>query len=61
MSSWANNTILTKAKSIYGNFIKPDEYEKMAKFKSISELVGYLKKHDNYRDNFKRCSGEFYP
>jgi V/A-type H+-transporting ATPase subunit C len=53
MSSWANNTILTKAKSIYGNFIKPDEYEKMAKFKSISELVGYLKKHDNYRDILK--------
>ncbi len=49
MSSWANNTIITKAKSIYGNFIKPDEYEKMAKFKSLADLVGFLKKHENYR------------
>lgn len=53
MSSWSNNIILTKAKSIYGNFIKPDEYEKMAKFKSVPELVGFLKKHENYRDILK--------
>ncbi len=53
MSSWANNTILTKAKSIYGNFIKPEEYEKMAKFNSVSDLVRYLKKHGNYREILK--------
>ncbi len=49
MSSWANNAISAKAKSIYGNFIKPEEYEKMAKFKSLSDVVGFLKKHENYR------------
>ncbi|MFH0766627.1 MAG: V-type ATPase subunit [Bacillota bacterium] len=53
MSSWANNSIITKAKSIFGNFIKPAEYEKMAKFKSLSDLVSYLKKHENYRDILK--------
>ncbi len=53
MSSWANNTIITKAKSIFGNFIKPDEYERLSKFKSIPELVGYLKKHGNYQGILK--------
>lgn len=53
MSSWANNAIITKAKSIYGNFIKPEEYEKMAKFTSLADLVGFLKKHENYKDILK--------
>ncbi|MBN2299895.1 MAG: V-type ATPase subunit [Acholeplasmataceae bacterium] len=53
MSSWANNTVIAKAKSIYGNFIKPDEYEKISKFKSLPELVGYLKKHENYKTILK--------
>lgn len=50
MNSWANNAIVAKAKSIYGGFIKPDEYIRMTKLKSLSDLVGYLKKHKNYRD-----------
>ncbi|MCF7930154.1 MAG: V-type ATPase subunit [Acholeplasmataceae bacterium] len=53
MSSWANNAISAKAKSIYGNFIKPEEYEKMAKFRSLSDFVGFLKKHENYREILK--------
>lgn len=50
MSSWANNAIVAKAKSIYGGFIKPEEYRRMTKLKSIPDLVGYLKKHKNYQE-----------
>lgn len=53
MSSWANNAVSAKAKSIYGNFIKPEEYEKLAKFRSLSDFVGFLKKHENYREILK--------
>ncbi len=28
MSSWANNAIVTKAKSMYGQFLKPADYDK---------------------------------
>jgi len=48
MSSWANNAIITKSKSIYGNFLKPDDYEKIVKLHSLSDLVSYLKKQKNY-------------
>lgn len=50
MANWANNATIVKAKSIYGNFIKPEEYEKISRFKSIPELVSYLKKHGNYQE-----------
>ncbi len=53
MGNWANNATITKAKSIYGNFIKPEEYEKISRFKSIAELVVYLKKHGNYQEILK--------
>ncbi|MBU1093412.1 MAG: V-type ATPase subunit [Firmicutes bacterium] len=53
MSSWANNAIISKAKSIYGNFIKPEEYEKISKFKTLPDFVGYLKKHENYQNILK--------
>ncbi len=49
MSTWANNAIITKAKSMYGSFLKPDDYEKLIKFNSVADIASFLKKHPNYQ------------
>ena len=48
MSDWANNAITAKAKAMYGNFLKPDDYEKLIKFNSVPDIASFLKKHANY-------------
>ncbi len=50
MGSWAANAIVTKAKSIYGNFLKPDNLIELSKKRSLSEVAGYLKNQKNYQD-----------
>ncbi len=49
MSNQANNAIITKAKSIYGNFLKADDYERLSKMHSVADVVSYLKKQKNYQ------------
>lgn len=53
MSSWANNAIITKAKAMYGNFLKDEDYERLTKMRSLPDLVGYLKKQKNYEQVLK--------
>ncbi|MDY0210181.1 MAG: V-type ATPase subunit [Acholeplasma sp.] len=53
---FANNAIITKAKSIYGNFLKEEDYERIVKFRSIPDLVGFLKKHPNYQEALRDVS-----
>jgi len=48
MSGFAGNAIITKAKSLYGERLYPEDYEELLKFGSIAEIVGYLKKHHKY-------------
>jgi len=48
MSKVANNAIIAKAKTMYGTFLKNDDYEKLIKMVSVSEVVSYLKKHPYY-------------
>lgn len=48
MGAWANNAIIAKAKAMYGNFLKPDDYEKLIKFNAVADIANYLKKHPNY-------------
>ncbi len=33
---------------MYGDFLKAEDYERMIKFTSISDIVSYLKKHPFY-------------
>lgn len=56
MSSWSNNALISKAKSMYGQFLKPSDYEKLIKYHSVSDLVGFLKKHPHYQDILKDVS-----
>lgn len=56
MSSWANNAIISKAKSMYGRFLKASDYEKLVKYQSVADLASYLKKHDHYKDILKDIS-----
>ena len=49
MAAQANNAIITKAKAIYGNFLKKEDYERLSKMHSIVDLVSYLKKQKNYQ------------
>ncbi len=53
MSSWANNAIIAKAKSLYGNFLKEDDYDRLTKLHSLPDLVSYLKKQKNYETILK--------
>ncbi|MBN2504019.1 MAG: V-type ATPase subunit [Bacilli bacterium] len=48
MSSWTSNAIVAKAKSIYGNFLKPEDFDELVKKKSVSEVAAYLKNQKNY-------------
>ena len=41
---FSNNALITKSKSIYGNFLKADDYERIVKLHSVPDLVGFLKK-----------------
>jgi V/A-type H+-transporting ATPase subunit C len=56
MSSWSNNALISKAKSMYGQFLKPSDYEKLTKYHSVADIVGFLKKHPNYQDILKDVS-----
>lgn len=53
---FSNNALITKSKSIYGNFLKADDYERIVKLHSVPDLVGFLKKHKNYQDVLKDVS-----
>ncbi len=48
MSSFSANAISAKAKAMYGKFLKAENYERMIKFRTLPDLVSYLKKHPNY-------------
>ncbi|MBU0996656.1 MAG: V-type ATPase subunit [Firmicutes bacterium] len=50
MSSQAGNAIVTKAKAIYGNRLKSEDYQELVKKKSVSEVAKYLKSHSNYKE-----------
>lgn len=50
MSSWTSNAIITKAKAIYGNGLREEDYLELAKKRSVAEIVNYLKQNKNYSD-----------
>ncbi|NCC55849.1 MAG: hypothetical protein EOM11_10305, partial [Erysipelotrichia bacterium] len=49
MKDLSNNAVITKAKAIFGHFLKADDYERMLKLRSLPDLVGFLKKSPNYQ------------
>jgi len=49
MKDLSNNAVITKAKAIFGHFLKTDDYERMLKLRSLPDLVAYLKKSPNYQ------------
>lgn len=53
MGSKANNAIVTKAKSMFGKFLKPEDYMQMVKIQSIPELVKYLQRQPQYETVLK--------
>jgi len=53
MSVWTSNAIVSKAKSIYGNFLKPNDYEELVRMKSVSEVAAYLKKQPKYAETMR--------
>lgn len=53
MGSYAGNAIIAKAKSIYGNRLRQEDYHELLKFKSVSEITGYLKRHNKYSNTLK--------
>ncbi len=48
MSSFAGNAIITKAKSLYGDRLYPEDYEELLRYNTVSEIVGYLKRNNKY-------------
>jgi V/A-type H+-transporting ATPase subunit C len=50
MGSKANNAIVTKAKSMFGKFLQPEDYNQMVKIQSIPELVKYLQRQPQFED-----------
>lgn len=50
MSALANNAIITKAKAMFGNFLKADDYEELVKLRTVADVASFLKKQPNYAD-----------
>ncbi len=50
MKDLSNNAVITKAKSIFGHFLKAEDYERLVKMRSLPDLVGFLKKSVNYQE-----------
>jgi V/A-type H+/Na+-transporting ATPase subunit C len=50
MPSASANAISAKAKSMYGKFLKEEDYERLGKLRSVPDLVAVLKSHPNYKD-----------
>ncbi len=50
MKDLSNNAVITKAKSIYGHFLKAEDYERLIKMRSLPDLVSFLKKSVNYQE-----------
>ncbi|MFP4078309.1 MAG: V-type ATPase subunit [Candidatus Izemoplasmataceae bacterium] len=50
MGSLTGNAIISKAKSIYGNRLKEEDYEYLLKVRTVPEIVTYLKNKVNYRE-----------
>lgn len=48
MSKMANNAIISKAKTMYGTFLKDHDYDKLIKMSSVPDVVSFLKKHPYY-------------
>ena len=53
MSAWANNAIIAKAKAMYGNFLKTEDYEKLIKMNTVADVASFLKKQPNYEGILK--------
>lgn len=53
MTSFSANAISAKAKAMYGKFLKAEHYERMITFRTLPDLVSYLKKHPNYANVLK--------
>jgi len=56
MSSFTGNSIIAKAKSIYGNRLKKVDYEYMVSLKSVSEVEAYLRMKPYYKDLLKELN-----
>lgn len=50
MNNFAGNAIITKAKSLYGRRLKAEDYEQLLRYNKVSDIVGYLKRHDKYNN-----------
>lgn len=53
MSHYAGNAIIAKCKSLYGNRLKPDNYEDLLRLNTVPEIVTYLQKQDKYSNTLK--------
>lgn len=48
MSGYAGNAIITKAKTLYGQRLRPEDYEELLRFESVQEIVAYLRRNNKY-------------
>lgn len=56
MSQMANKAMISKSKSIYGTFLKADDYKKLMGLRSVGDIVSYLKKHPHFSNILKDVS-----
>ena len=54
MPNFAGNAVIAKAKSMFSNRLKAEDYEELLKFNSIPEIVTYLKKADKYSNTLDK-------
>lgn len=45
-----SNAIVAKARSMYGNFLKEENYQELLRKKSVSEIASYLKNQTHYSE-----------
>jgi len=46
--NFAGNAVISKAKSMYKDRLKPEDYEELLKLNTIADVVAYLKRNNKY-------------
>lgn len=56
LSSYASNSVLTKARSKFGKRLKADDYNALVSMSGVSDIAAYLKSSTHYGDTLKNIN-----
>ena len=55
-SEFSSNAMATKAKAMYGNRLKPNDYQELLRRRNVPEIAGYLKNETYYHEDLEKIN-----